>query len=151
MSIGWMVDLAEANTYFTAERYVTADWDSLADADRTKALLNAYNRIVYCARFSIPAVPTAAQLVVLKYAQCEMAYYLIIHLGDEDHRKGLQAQGVISAGIVKEVYSKDMLEKIPIPPVVAEILEDFDEETETIVMLDVDRNEDESVDFDAVD
>lgn len=150
MSVGWMVNLAEADTYFEEERLVTAKWDALADADKEKALLNAYNRITIASRYLIPAAPTAAQLLKLKPAQCEMAYYLIIHLLDEDSRKGIQAQGVIVAGIAKETYHKDWLDKLPIPPIVEELLDEFDELGESMVMIPIDRDEDEDMATDVV-
>lgn len=151
MSIGWMTNLAEANAYFINERLETDSWDGLAnDAIKTKALWNGYNRIYYNPDYSIPSSPTVAQLVRLKKAQCEMAYYLTVHLADEDRRKGLQIQGVTQAGIVEESYDKDWLDKLPIPPIVDLMLEDF----KTAVgfgMVDIDRDEDESVDEDTTD
>ncbi|GAH56372.1 unnamed protein product, partial [marine sediment metagenome] len=83
-------------------------------------------------------------------AQCETALYMAIHLSDEDRRKGLQAQGVIGAGIVKETYDKDSLDKLPMPPIVLEILGDFYKYGEAMVMVDIDRDEDKSVDEDVV-
>ena len=74
-----------------------------------------------------------------------MAYYLAVHLADEDRRKGIQTQGVTDAGIVKEKYDKDKLNDLPIPPFVDVLLEDFKTE-KAFGMVDVDRDEDESVD-----
>jgi len=155
MSLGYFDDLTDAKAYFTDERLITTAWDDLADdATKTKAITNAYNRIYYDPRYSVPtyADATAAQLVILKKVNGEMAYYLALHLADEDRRKGLEAQGVVEAGIVKEVYSKDDLMSLPIPPFVEALLEAEGFTTEKVFgMVDIDRDEDESVDEDVVD
>ena len=147
--IGWFDDLANAELYFTTDRLVTTSWDALAtDALKTKAVINAYNRIFYDPRYAVPtyALATAAQLVILKIVNGEMAYYLAQHLEDEDRRKGLQAQAVIEAGIVKEVYNKDDLMALPVPPMVDAMLEAEGFTTEKAFgMVDIDRDEDESV------
>jgi len=148
--IGWFDDLANAELYFTTDRLVTTSWDALAtDALKTKAVINAYNRIFYDPRYAVPtyALATAAQLVILKIVNGEMAYYLAQHLEDEDRRKGLQAQAVIEAGIVKEVYNKDDLMALPVPPMVDAMLEAEGFTTEKAFgLVDIDRDEDESVD-----
>ena len=147
--IGWFDDLANAELYFTTDRLVTTSWDALAtDALKTKAVINAYNRIFYDPRYAVPtyALATAAQLVILKIVNGEMAYYLAQHLEDEDRRKGLQAQAVIEAGIVKEVYNKDDLMALPVPPMVDAMLEAEGFTTEKAFgLVDIDRDEDESV------
>jgi len=147
---GW-ASVAEADLYFTDERNISTLWTALADDDAKNRVLNmAYNRIFYCASVSVPAagVETAAQLVGLIIIQAEMAYYLLKHLNDEDKRKGIQAQGVIKAGVVKEDYDKDMLTKIPMPPIVEELLIDAGYLTSKPLfgMIDIDRDENESVD-----
>ena len=148
MSLGWFDDLAEAKSYFTDERLITTAWDALSDdAAKTKAVKNAYNRIYYSPKYDVPtyAEASAAQLVILKKVNGEMAYYLAQHLEDEDRRKGLQAQAVTKAGIVKEDYNKDDLMSLPVPPFVDALLKDF-KTAKTFGMVDVDRDEDESVD-----
>ena len=148
MAVGWMDDIADADDYFFLERIASSGWDDLADdAAKTRCLNNAYNRIYYSSKFDVPLVgdATAAQLVILKKAQCEMAEYLAIHLADEDRRKGLISQGVVSAGIVKEDYNKDMAGEVPMPSFVEDLLGGF--VTERVFgMVDIDRDEDESVD-----
>jgi len=149
--IGWFDVLSTAENYFTVERLETSKWDALStDAKKTKALTQAYNRIYYSGLFDVPtyAEASAAQLIVLQKAQAEMAYYLAQHLADEDRRKGLHAQGVTEAGIVKERYGGanqqpiDM-DKIPIPPLVLGMLEDFSTEGKALYVTAVDRDEDE--------
>lgn len=146
MSVGWFADLDDAKEYFEHERLVTEAWDNLDNTKMTKIIKQAYNRIYHSPRFDVPiyADATATQLVKLKIVNGEMAYYLAIHLADEDRRKGLTAQGVVSAGIVKEVYDKDFLNKLPIPPIVDAMLEDFKTE-KAFGIVDIDRDEDESV------
>jgi len=158
MSIGWMATLAEADTYFFTERISSSGWDGLVnDAAKTRALNNAYNRIYYLKDYSIPSSPTAAQLVILKKAQCEMTEYLAIHLADEDRRKGLQAQGVAGAGIVKETYVRfgsDVIQAddVPVPPFVKQLLESFAAFKNTpFYSVDIDRDEDEAVSEDVTD
>lgn len=150
MSLGYFDNLAEATAYFTNERLITTAWDALAnDAVKTKAVTNAYNRIYYSPKYDVPtyADATAAQLVILKKVNGEMAYFLAQHLADEDRRKGLQAQGVTDAGIVKEKYDKDKLDELPIPPFVEALLADEGFMSEKAFgMVDIDRDENESVD-----
>jgi len=149
MAVGWFDDLTDAKAYFTDERLVTTAWDDLStDAKMTKAVRNAYNRIYHDSRYDVPTyvAATAAQLVVLKIVNGEMAYYLAQHMDSEDRRMGLRAQGVIKAGIVKEDY-KDDLAELPIPPQIDAMLEDAGFTTEKAFgMVDIDRDEDESVD-----
>lgn len=149
MPIGWFFDLSDADNYFANERLETDCWDALDSGDKDKALLNAYNRIFYDPDFSVPtyATATAAQLVILCKAQGEMAYYLCIHLhgGDEDRRKGIQAQGVIRAGVVKEDYAEGWLDKLPVPPFVAAILAPFFTPGQQTFLSGLDRIEDADV------
>lgn len=145
--LGW-ASLVEAESYFANERLKKEHWTALADADEKNMALNmAYNRIHYFADYSTPVAgsETAAQLIILIKAQAEMAYYIALHLEDEDRRKGLQAQAVIAAGIVKETYDRDKLKDIPIPPAVDALLVDF-KAVKAMVIIDIDRDEDESVD-----
>lgn len=127
---GWS-SLAEATLYFNNNRLVTTHWDRLATDDlKNKVLNNSHIRITSDKRWSIPSSPNAAQLVTLKLAQQEAAYSLALHLADEDRRKGIQAQGVQQAGIVKEVYPAgtflpDWIEKIPFPAIVLNLLDQF--------------------------
>jgi len=148
-NIGWFDVLGTANAYFTDKRFGTSEWDAEADADKTKALWNAYNRIYYDPAYNVPAYAdaTAAQLVVLQVANAEMAYYIIQHLNDEDRRKGIQAQGVIKAGIVKEDYYAEFLDKLPVPPFVDAILDQFKANL-PLHIVNLERDEDEGVDYD---
>lgn len=128
---GWFPDYTDADNYFLLERIETEAWDDLdplasAGLYKIKALMHAYNRLFYSPAFSLPtyAAATAAQLVILQKAQAEMAYYMAVHIwqGDEDRRKGIQAQGVIRAGIVQEDYLEAMMLQVPIPAPVWDLL-----------------------------
>ena len=145
MAIGWMIDVPEAIAYFYGERLATDLFDDADDLLRIKALMTAYNRIIYDPGYSIPPASTPAELVILKKAQCEMSYYILEHQGDEDRRKGIQAQGVIEAGIVKEKYYADMLTTLPIPPFVAALLNPFAIPDKHFGAIDLARDEEESV------
>jgi hypothetical protein len=156
MSVGWLDDLAEAETYYEDERLETAAWDALiitsgGKDEKTAVLKMAYNRIRRCRDFEIPASPDATQLALLKEAQLETAYYLALHLADEDRRKGIQAQAVTAAGVVKEGYAESRLSKVPLPPVVYEILDAFAKYDTPFFAVDIDRDEDYSVDEDVTD
>jgi len=110
---------------------------------------NAYNRIYHDSRYDVPtyAAATAAQLVVLKIVNGEMAYYLAQHMEDEDRRMGLESQHVTDAGIVKEKYDKDKLDELPVPPIVDALLEAEGFVTEKAFgMVDLARDETKSVD-----
>lgn len=148
MPIGWFVDLNEAKTYFTTERLDTEEWDDLAtDAKKTVSVIQAYNRLYYDIRWSLPtyADATAAEREILKRANGEMAYYLALHLSDEDRRKGIQAQATIEAGVVKEKYDKDLLVEAPVPAVVVAMLAPWLTPLTMFGAIDLARDEEESV------
>jgi len=151
MAFGWFNTVAEADTYFAAERLVTECWDDLVELDSTpdtlkeKILMNSYNRLYYDPQWTLPdlAHATAAELVILRMAQAEEAYYLCIHLADEDRRKGIQAQGVVQAGIVKEVYDREWLDVLPVPPFVLALLAQFSSTIHRIWAANIERVENE--------
>jgi len=147
MAFDWFDDLAEADLYFTSERLETTHWDALTDAQKSKVIINAYNWIYYSARFTVPtkAAATAAALVILKKAQGECCYFLAEHLADMDSRKGLQVQGVVSAGIVKESYDVTKLNELPFPPMVIEYLNAYDKYKKRYAVIEIGRDEDEDI------
>jgi hypothetical protein len=127
MSIGYINTLSDAEDYFQTERGESVCWNDYAqsgDAKQKAVLTQAYNRLYYSDNWSLPdpGTVTGAQLKKLQMAQLETAYYLCCHLLDEDQRKGLQAQAVKEAGIVKEKYKEDMLKDLPFPPIVWDLL-----------------------------
>jgi len=149
MSLGWFNDLADANLYFTNERLETESWDDLTPAAtlKPKVVLNAYNRLYYDPRWILPTYveATADELVILKKINGEMAYYIALHLADEDRRKGIQAQATIEAGVVKEKYDKDKLDEAPVPAVVIAMLDPWLVPLTMFGAFDLARNEEESV------
>ena len=149
MSLGWFNDLADANLYFTNERLETESWDDLTPAAtlKPKVVLNAYNRLYYDPRWILPTYveATADELVILKKINGEMAYYIALHLADEDRRKGIQAQATIEAGVVKEKYDKDKLGDAPVPAVVIAMLNPWLVPLTMFGAFDLARNEEESV------
>ena len=151
MPVGYFLDVSEANDYFDLERLETECWDGLGSGSgipyKDKLLLNAYNRIYYDPRWQLPtyADASAAELVILKKAQAEEAYYLCVHLEDEDRRKGLEAQGVIEAGIVKEKYDPKRLDDLPVPAFVQGLLYPWLIDYDEFGIVDLGRDEEESV------
>lgn len=146
--IGWTTEAA-ATTFFST-RYGCSAWAALAAADKTALLTTAYNRINYDPAWSIPATPSAEQKAKLAYAQHLTAWYMYGHIADEDRRKGLQAQGVVAAGIVKESYDVNSLDKIPLPAEALAILEALFTTAKPFYAVDIDRKEPCSVDEDVV-
>lgn len=151
MALGYFVDLADAEDYFSDERLSTEAWDDLDNDSpyfqKNKVIVNAYNRLYYDPRWELPTYDeaSATALVKLRKANGEMAYYLAVHLADEDRRKGLQAQGVIEAGVVKEKYSEDWLATLPIPPFVEALLDEWAVRGIQFGAADLARDESESV------
>jgi hypothetical protein len=149
MSLGWFNDLADANLYFTNERLETESWDDLTPTAtlKPKVVLNAYNRLYYDPRWILPTYveATADELVILKKINGEMAYYIALHLADEDRRKGIQAQATIEAGVVKEKYDKDRLDEAPVPAVVIAMLAPWLTPLTMFGAVDLARDEEESV------
>lgn len=144
------ISIAQADAYFSTRLSATA-WTGIVDdsghATKMAALTTAYNRLFFSGLFSLPvlSVATAAQLEILEKAQCETALYLLTHIADEDRRKGLQAQGVIEAGIVQEVYAEGDLMKLPIPSIVQTMLEKagFSTAADPFYVAKVERDEDD--------
>ena len=153
MAIGW-TDLTAANTYFATKRLDSSAWDALtltSPKDERTAVLNmAYDRLRFCKDFNIPSSPTVAQLERLEAAQLETAYYLALHLSGEDRRKGIQAQGVTGAGVVKENYAEAYLSKLPLPAIVYDLLGEF-MNTKPFYITDIDRDEDKGANEDVTD
>jgi hypothetical protein len=151
MPVGYFTDVTEANDYFDLERLETECWDGLGSGSgipyKDKLLLNAFNRLYYDPRWSLPdpaGPPSAADLVVLKKAQAEEAYYLCVHLEDEDRRKGIEAQGVIEAGIVKEKYDQGSRDDLPVPAVVQALLYPWLVDYAEFGIVDIGRDEEVS-------
>lgn len=158
MAYGWFNTVADADVYFEEQRLDSEAWDDLDDSSphfqKQRALTQAYNRLRACPDWILPtyAGASASQLAILQPANAEMAYYLAVHLSDEDRRKGLHAQGVIEAGVVKEKYTENLLEQTPIPSIVKDLLTPFLAiPPAEFGIVDVGRDENERVDHDPID
>jgi len=135
----WITEV-DADTYF-GTRFASSDyWYS--GVDKEGALITAYNWLNNNPNFTFPTTPTQVMLD----AQCEMALFLVQHQPDIDLRMGLQAQGVIEAGIVKEKYAPRC--GVPLPATVIALLDTLRQDS-PIRMVNVERDEDEGVGYDA--
>lgn len=137
----WLTEAA-ANTYFT-DRLKGGDYWTDSASDNSPALITAY-KWLNSGRYAFPDTATQD----MKDAQCEMAFFLLQHQPDLDLRMGLQAQGVVAAGVVKEKYKDDNYVEIPIPPVVQKLLESY-ETDRPVFLVNLERNENEGVSYDA--
>ena len=137
----WVTE-AEANTYFGGRIFSSENWTDAA-SDNIPALITAYNWL-NSGGYSLPATATQG----VQDAQCEMALFLLQHQPDLDLRMGLQVQGVIQAGVVKERYREYNTIVLPVPPIVANLLEAWSTDR-PVYMVDLARNEEESVSYDA--
>ncbi len=137
----WLTE-ADADTYFT-DRIKASDYWTDDAPDNSPALITAY-KWLNSGKYDFPDDATQA----MKDAQCEMAFFLLQHQPDLDLRMGLQAQGVIAAGVVKERYKDDNFIELPIPPIVMELLEAYETER-PVYLVNLERNEEEGVDYDA--
>lgn len=114
------ISLADAEIYM-ASRY-GADEFWTEDTNKVAALVTAYKKIVDSGVFS--DLPDTANSN-MKDAQCEMALFIVCEGADLLRRQGLQAQGVVGAGIVKETYDPKMRGQIAFPPEVLKLLEAY--------------------------
>lgn len=137
----WVTE-AEANTYF-GNRIKSSDYWTNGASDNAPALITAY-KWLNAGKFTFPTTTTQS----MKDAQCEMAFFLLQHQPDLDLRMGLQAQGVIAAGVVKERYREDNTIELPVPPLVQKLLDSYDTD-KPLYIIDVERNEEENVGYDA--
>jgi len=128
------VTMIEADTYFS-ERLGSENW--VSGADKEKALKTAYRQIKFNGDYEIGSTVTDN----LKYAQMEQAYFLLSFEADISHRKALQAQGVISAGIIKETYVEGDLSKVALCQFSQMLLKDYSTKKHAF-LVDIDSDED---------
>lgn len=144
------VSASDADTYFST-RIGAESWEDLTATQKAARLTTAYNRIYFDPRWTIPATPSATEKAKLAFAVEETAWFMHGHMEDEDRRKGLQAQAVISAGIVQESYDKDRAATIPLPPAVEALLDDSFTTKKSFYAIDIDRREPVGTDQDVTD
>lgn len=130
----------EATTYFATRMGASTFWDALTDAEKTAAIITAYYQLTTCGLFSLPTTATDT----IKRGQLEQALFLAAHGQDIIRRMGLQSQGVLSAGIVKETYDKNMRGQIPVSAEVLNMLKDY-KLRENAYAFDLTRDDDEEV------
>lgn len=146
-AIGWIAGgLTEANEYFATRAGAIDLWAGLSDPEKTAALTTAYNKIKFSRQVSIPATPTAAQLVFLVYAQEEYALHFVVLGTGGIRREAVQGQGVKSAGIVKETYL-DPDKTTDLPTNIMEILDSFKTQ-KPFYSVELYRDEDENKAYD---
>lgn len=137
----WVTETV-ANTYFD-DRLKASDYWTDGASDNVPALVTAY-KWLNAGKYTFPDTATQP----MKDAQCEYALFLLQHQPDLDLRMGLQAQGVVAAGVVKERYKDDNYIELPIPPVVLKLIETYDTER-PVYLVNLERNENENVGYDA--
>lgn len=136
----WL-SVQDADTYMASRYGADEFWGE--DTNKVAALVTAYNRIVNSGAF--PDLPSTANQI-MKDAQCEMALFLICEGADLLRRKGLQAQGVLSAGIVKETYDPKMRGRMAFPAEVAKLLEAYAGDSDSVAFIDdLTRDDEEDV------
>lgn len=137
----WVTE-AEANTYFDG-RVKASDYWTDGASDNKPALITAYNWL-NAGKYTFPDTATTT----MKNAQCEMALFLLQHQPDLDLRMGLQVQGVVAAGVVKERYREDNTIELPIPVLIQSMLAGYDNDR-PVYMVNLERNEEQGVGYDA--
>jgi hypothetical protein len=108
------VTVEQANTYFSTRLGAAAFWTT--GAAKAAALATAESMLA--GRYSLAANPDAVQV----RGVCEQALFLLQN-PDWEKRASLRAQGVTSAGVVKEGYDA-AADVLPIAPMAAACLSD---------------------------
>lgn len=130
----------EMDAYFLTRFGASDIWDDLTNLQKRSAMITAYKRIV--SHFeNLPATATAG----MKDAQCEMALFIAIEGLDTMRRQGLQAQGVVQAGIAKEGYDPAARGAIAFPPEVLTLLKDYTARDDGAFAGEVSRDDTEDV------
>jgi len=137
----WVTE-AETDTYMATRMGASMYWVD-GDGDSVAAIVTAY-KWLNSGVYDLPSTPTQA----IKDAQCEMALFLVQHQPDLDIRMGLQVQGVVAAGVVKEKYKDDNSVELPVPPIVQKLLEDYSTDR-AVFLVNLERNEEEGTGYDA--
>lgn len=134
------VTVAEADAYMDSRFGSWEFWDD--DINKDAALITAYKKIKQSGFFD--SLPDTAD-ENMKDAQCEMALYLVMEGGDLLRRSGLQAQGVVEAGIAKEKYDPAVRGKLSFPPEVMSLLKEYTNQDGSAFFFDLSRNDNEDV------
>jgi len=133
----------EAEEYFATRFGLGTDWSGLTDTEKIAAIVSAYKYLLNSGLYTFPT--TVSEFTQnMKDAQCEIAIFLIKHQADMDARQGLQAQGVVQAGIVKETYDLSRTGQLAVPPAVAQLLDGYST-LSPMGAVTLERDEDEDV------
>jgi hypothetical protein len=135
------ISQTDADTYMAERIGAATYWVS---AGKESALITAYRQLSMNPSYSFPTATTSIT-TAMKYAQCEQALFLIQFSDEILHRKGLQAQGVVSAGIVKEQYDQNKIDELPICQMAKNMLKSFEVDT-GLAISDLERDETLDVD-----
>lgn len=134
------VTVAQADDYMDSRYGSWEFWDD--STNKEAALITAYKAIVESGFFN--NLPTIANQTV-KDAQCELALFLVAEGGDILRRKGLQAQGVVGAGVAKETYDPNARGNLSFPPEVLVLLKDYTTSMDNAYAIDLTRDDAEDV------
>lgn len=139
----WLTE-SDANDYMD-DRVLSGEYWTDGASDNRPALITAYNLLKNGGKYDIGAITTDQKV---KDAQCEYALFLLQHEPDLDLRMGIQSQGVVVAGIVKERYDRNGMTGIPIPPIVISLLEDYRTDKRFFI-FDIERDEEQTTNYNA--
>jgi len=113
------VSVIEANNYLADKWNVGTLWTALNDTQKEQALVTAFHWIQSIKKYNISPLSTANKI---KYAQIELAYYIIQYYTQHKKRDALYAQGVRNFSISKW---SETIDKSTLPPEVDGLLIDF--------------------------
>lgn len=134
---GW-VTLEEAETYMATRLGAEQVW--VSGAAKTAALQTAYNMLSKGGRFKgLPTTPTDS----MKEAQFEHTLFLLQQGEAVDLRAGVIAQGVNTSWLANEQYDKSARGSIPVAPLAAALLADYDTQLSGAYgAVDIERDDD---------
>ena len=112
------VTLAYADDYF-AEQYSYSDWAAILENSRKLLLIQAYRWINQQTDLSIPTTSTN---ILVKQAQCLVAWYIYKHYENHEKRRALYTQGVTRFQISK---FSESLKGAEFPEWIKDMLDDF--------------------------
>lgn len=113
------VTIAQADDYFAA-KYGADAWATLTVLQKTQLLLSAVRWILSQNTFDIAMTSTAA---LVKYAQCEAAWFIYRWFGEYEKRRALISSGVKSFTILD--FSESLSDAVQFPAFLSDILADY--------------------------
>jgi hypothetical protein len=110
--------LAEANDYLAGKWNAGTTWTGLSNTQKESALITSF----YWIRRKYPAIPASSTADNVKYAQIELAWYIVNSYSEHIKRSALYTQGVRDFSISKW---REKLEKSTLPQEIEDLLEDY--------------------------